>query len=467
MTDCTRCNKDCSLNKKKTLLCLSTHYQLTCRKCKTTIETSDYNTHKCIDLINTSDKPTTNISQSQYNELSLRVSIYEQIIKDKLGIYFNTNTVCSKDEFCSIVTNYFKLETSSTKKRTNKHTESKHTESKCNETKENKDVETPILTNVKKTKDTQPYDKEQLRSIILQTLNQLTVRDISLTSTKIKKLKQDRLKFMELCEYDEYITFIKTMVSILTNILTKTERNPLVNKTIRSNILICLCGIESRILEQPKFTTLELNVSEITTSNKIYLQYIKPNKHIFNVSYIRICNYNLILCKIDDIFASLFSTGIVRKSDGGSHLYYTLTTECDAQRKWKLASRLEDLANEFATNVSTYLIMLFRKIYHDIYNDYTFREEIITKLSTELLSILKYLHYFSKQIEFAKKIGMYVPVYKETDEFKDVFDSEFDDYMQQERFNKGDEIDKFDEYVVALFDNLTSDQAKKINLITV
>ena len=127
--------------------------------------------------------------------------------------------------------------------------------------------------------------------------------------------------------------------------------------------------------------------------------------------------------------------------------------------------RLEDLTNNFSSQILPYLTKNFREIYHDIFYDNMYREnyksecQILECDCQQLLQNIVTLSQTRKLCDFLRKIVVEKASYQPTE--MDKFDMRGDDVLQRKRFQQKIKVDP-SENIKNLFDDITSETAVDI-----
>lgn len=295
---------------------------------------------------------------------------------------------------------------------------------------------------------------------------------INITATKIR---DERNKLLGKISYDKYITLINNHIQKVDSISSKFEPNKIIN--IKEHIL---SPLDMRLILFGKFILHTLDIDNVIRFKKA-LEVTNENVKFFTVFnkekfYSKITNYNVCLSDIIECvkisliniygYYNIVYIDLAKTNKEYPHSFYMLT-KIDTHRNWKLESRLEDFTNDFITYIRPYCIGLFRRMYKDEFSDNIYREDFIEKSKNsrnEFEQLLYNIILLCKPHSFCIKIQNLIKdcsPYKYTD--MDKINLTTDDRTQLKRFSTTeDNIDEISTILSNLFDDITSENTKKL-----
>lgn len=267
----------------------------------------------------------------------------------------------------------------------------------------------------------------------------------------------------------------------------ETTKKFITENKLEDNVKNILTPIDLRCLEYKKFTEVSLSISDIEYYKKSLTlskstDYIPFDRSLF---FFRLLNYSLALCPIQECLERLLITSFPNviyndnnKEDPDPYLFYIFTrritikanaktgqgehTKCS----WELNHRLESFANDITSQLTPYLIKLFRRIYYDIFNDNCFRVDFLKhciNVESEIKMILENLNYIS----FSKKFRLFVQTIIKTyssvsniDKNKHYFALTRDDPDNKKRCQE--EISSLQTNALALFDSVGGESIEDV-----
>ena len=144
--------------------------------------------------------------------------------------------------------------------------------------------------------------------------------------------------------------------------------------------------------------------------------------------------------------------------------FYCLSKETNKKRYWEMDCRLDDFVRSFIKNVGLYLVDLFRRIYSDVFNDNTYRDNFVTTpiMRNDSEQLLKNLCLLCRYSAISYMIRDHVKrnfAYEEMG--RDVFVLRSDDVLMKEDLKeRSAEVDYG--LIMMLFDNLELEAASNI-----
>jgi len=305
---------------------------------------------------------------------------------------------------------------------------------------------------------------EQL-SLLIQSLQ--NEKQYNKVLINIRNRISNMLEYLPL--YD-YITKLTENIEKVKSILTKR----IGEKKAFASIGNALFGLDQRLLSFPHYHMSQIDSEEVERLKKSLeliphsKEYIPYNKE-FVFSHLK--SYALAIFPvfnlINDIvfnkygFYNVIYLPIAKSLEEDPYSYYILVLNEKEIRKWKMDCRLEDLCRELSEELRMYCVVLFRKIYFDIFNDNHYREDFKSKfniLSEDCVQLLQNIKVLSMQKLFRTKMKTLVREkanYIPTDH--DKFNLTGDDIIQKQRLSiEKDTDEELLNITRMLFDNVNS-----------
>ena len=288
------------------------------------------------------------------------------------------------------------------------------------------------------------------------------------------KIKNTRLEIIEYMSSSEYCKLLKSHIKMLETIC---KDNHYMEKKTNNIILKSLNTLDTRFIFFKNYTSITLETDEISKyKNSLYFfnkskSYYSPFDQV--EIFTKFHNFSLAISTIKEsieryLFNSYGFNNIIyiplkQSTDEDPFSFYILESVEKETRFWKMDCRLEQFCNNFIENIKNYLIVLFKKIYFDIFEDNDYRSnyaDFSPVADNECKQILQNLYLLNDTKEFSyifrnsiKQNAFYNPTEN------DKFNMYSDDIIQKKRFlslkNSHDIID----IIKLLFDKLTTEQA--------
>ena len=202
----------------------------------------------------------------------------------------------------------------------------------------------------------------------------------------VKNIRVERLKMMNLVKLDEYTDLIKEHLKQLNTIL----KGKLVKSAKIKNIIHddFLSPLEQRLIGNESYYKVDLEYDEIETFQQCMIKQNYRIDKLFNMQSIinTFINYGLALYPISkNINQILFNSSVNNliyvpfTSDEvetvTSFSFYTLKNTTLNKFSWSMDCNLEHLTHQLVSPLSNYINTLFRKIYYDIFNHNTYKDD--------------------------------------------------------------------------------------------
>lgn len=289
----------------------------------------------------------------------------------------------------------------------------------------------------------------------------------------LNDLQSIRYNILSHIEINEYQKILNNHVRDLEDIFKLKNYD---TKKITSIITKGLTPIEGRIISYGNYTQQHLDVDDIQKLNNTLDLFIDKNdsyepfnpKKFFN----KFCNYGVALFTIKQNIEryivnyhgkhNVVYVPLSKNTDKDPFSFYTLEKVTRQTRSWVMDCRLENLTNNFVSNVLPYMISTFRRLYRDVFGDNDFRENYtqfcqITECDCEqllqnilVLGDIKVIRNLFRNT--VKNICMFAPTEH------DKFNLKCDDAIQRKRLQKKEDVDLV-VLVKQLFDGISSEEA--------
>lgn len=288
------------------------------------------------------------------------------------------------------------------------------------------------------------------------------------------KIKNTRLKIMEFMQYSDYCKLIKSHIRILEKICK--DKHYLEKKTCNL-ILKSLNTLDTRFIFYKNYVTVSLETYEIQKYKNSLIFFNKSRSYFSHFdqteTFTKFYNFSLALSTIkESIEMFLFNVyglnniiyvPLKQSTDEDPFSFYILESVEKEIRYWKMDCRLEQFCNNFIESIRNYLILLFKKLYCDVFNDNDYRSNY-TDLSpvtdNECRQILQNLYILNDIKDCShilrnsvKKNALYNPTEN------DKFNMYSDDIVQKKRFLSSKGAPDIIDTIKLLFDRITTEQA--------
>ena len=253
-----------------------------------------------------------------------------------------------------------------------------------------------------------------------------------------------------------------------------------INGLIKNKVLLPL---ELRFLEYNGYEAVEIDTNEISMLKKLLryrLGFTKQHTVFDKENIINLYNsYNISLFNVIDYIKiilpnkyginNLIYLDIPKSQSEDPYSFYYLEQINDKNRHWRMDCRLDDLVTEISTKVLEYCIVLYRKIYYNLYHDNDYRglpdgsNQILEYEGEQLIQNIIIL---SDYVQFNTSVRAII---KEkctyTSTRYDKFNLQSDDPICKKRFTqirKQSSKEIILENIKRLFDNITEEQLTEL-----
>ena len=260
-----------------------------------------------------------------------------------------------------------------------------------------------------------------------------TVRKFSKLLKKIQAIRLDLLHYISIAEYTEYVN--NTHKKIHNEFLKKDTKPP---KKIITKIL---SQFELRLIEYKKC------FKQIEQSERDQLMNIIINKSDIIFNYIKFIR------KLKNVYIYVFSIGkliefnltnrtliyYANNDTNDMFSFYYLEKKIEDKNFWKQDCRLEKLTLDIQSEIIPYCINMYRKIYHGVFHDNIYREDMnihsptIEADAEQILYNIIFISNFKFFNNFLRTFISQNHSYNKTD--KDVFNLLKDDVLQKQGFD--------------------------------
>jgi len=286
-------------------------------------------------------------------------------------------------------------------------------------------------------------------------------------------IKNTRMDILKITPYDDYKKIINDHVNRLYKIFNDKEFN---ERKINSNILKSLNSIDTRIILWHSYYSIPLEYDHIQNlSSCLDFSVSFPEeyeKFDYDSFFKKFHNYGSVIFSIKDLIKKyLFNSygsfnfiylHLIKSSDDDPFSFYRLHDIREDGRKWVMDCRAETLTNNFISDLKPYLIMMFRKIYYDIFHDNNYRPNFSSEAviaETDCEQLVKNILVLSNPIQCCNLFRTLIKehaTHKQTKE--DGWSMYADDDFQKKKFKKNVKPDILD-IIRPLFDDISSEQA--------
>lgn len=338
--------------------------------------------------------------------------------------------------------------------------------------KEEKDIKNKQLENIDVLEDdTDVVTEELAKSEFDECFTHLeTKRTYNKYISELRSLRINNIKNMTLTEYlellNEHISRLKTIF----------EKKKFTESKIKNIIKNSISGLDMRLLFYKEYWKSHLEIDEhqdfkeCLDKSIIYPKKFEP----FNIQHWanNFLTYGLVLFTIKENivrytfnkfdFFNVIYLPLPNSTDKDPFSFYTLEkVDNKGNRCWKMDCRLENLSNDFRMVIKDYLIVTFRRIYHDIFHDNEYRPDFKKKhyiMEFDCEQLLQNIFTVDNPINICnlfrmlvKEKGTYIPTEK------DKFNIRSNDTLQERRFKALTHENT--DVVKELFDNMSTEVA--------
>ena len=299
-------------------------------------------------------------------------------------------------------------------------------------------------------------------------------QNLDIHKKKCKKVSDKKDVFK--CKHCKKILSTKQSLLSHVNCCFEKKEKEFNERKINSNILKSLNSVDTRIILWQSYYTIALEYDHIQNlSSCLDFSVSFPEeyeKFDYDSFFKKFHNYGSVIFSIRDLIKKyLFNSygsfnfiylHLIKSSDEDPFSFYRLHDIREDGRKWVMDCRAETLTNNFISDLKPYLIMMFRKIYYDIFHDNNYRpnfsgEAVIAETDCEQL--IKNILVLSNPIECCNLFRTLIKenaTHKQTKE--DAWSMYADDDFQKKKFKKNVKPDILD-IIRPLFEDRSSEQA--------
>jgi hypothetical protein len=204
-------------------------------------------------------------------------------------------------------------------------------------------------------------------------------------------MKETRSKLLGQLTLSDYTKLLKTHITRLEVILTKKKYD---QKKIVSTISLSLSSLDQRLASYGNYFSTELDSDDIQRLKiclKVNMNHPKRYVPFSQTELIpKIANYSLCVSTMRETmkrilnnpygFPNLVYLHLEKSNREDPYSFYSLEKiDPDGKRCWKMECRLEEFSRFISEQIKNYCILLFRKIYFDIFSDNIYREDYAEK----------------------------------------------------------------------------------------
>jgi hypothetical protein len=294
----------------------------------------------------------------------------------------------------------------------------------------------------------------------------------------LQLIKENRIRLLGKLNINDYTKLIKTHVLRLEGIFVKKKFD---NRKMISTITNSLSGLEQRLISYGQYYNSEIEADDIQKYKaclQLHMDY--PSRYIPLVQSelcTKICSYSLCIFSLKEILKRVltnpygFSNIIYlenekSKKDDPYSFYILEKIEADGKRCWKLECRLDDFSKFICEQIKTYCVNLFRKIYFDIFNDNTYREDYRDKTPAtqqDCEQLVMNILTLAKQKAFCNLLRNIISKHANIQPSKmDKFNFTRDDPIVKKNFAQEEDSDNdYTTVVQRLFDQISTEDAQQ------
>jgi len=292
-------------------------------------------------------------------------------------------------------------------------------------------------------------------------------------------MKDSRIKLLGKLELSEYINLLKTHTTRLEEIFIKKKYD---TKKIINTVAMSLSSLDQRLISYGQYYNSAVETDDIQRLKvclKVNMDY--PKRYVPFVQTdlcTKICNYSLCLLTLKEIvkrilvnpfgFPNLVYLQLEKSTEEDRYSFYSLEKiDPDGKRCWKMECRLDELSKFISQQIRTYCIVLFRKIYCDIFSDNIHREDYTEKAPAaqqDCEQLLINIIGLSKPKYFCNILRSIVAKYSTIQPSKiDKFNFTRDDSIIKKSFMQEEDDEKtLTSVIQRLFDDISTEEAEKI-----
>lgn len=315
-------------------------------------------------------------------------------------------------------------------------------------------------------------NSQEIKSKLAEILDNLkNTRNFTKPLEEIKILRARLAGSITLTEYhDILVNQVKIIESVFRE---KGYPNNKVIITMFKN----LTPLESRLLFYTGYINTSIDNDDMQLASQMIDNSLSfPKEYdIFDMTevYKLFCNYGVVFFPLKHLITKYLINphgywNVIylqhpKSTDKDPYSFYVLGNVKKGKRYWNMNCRLENLSLQLVSNVLSYMISLFRKLYSDSFGDNDFRPGYWEKtivMETDSEQLLQNIILLCKPREICdlirsiiKEKCTYVP-----DEENDKFDIYADDLLMRKRFQEREQVDHI-EIIKRIFDEITNEQA--------
>ena len=267
-------------------------------------------------------------------------------------------------------------------------------------------------------------------------------------------LKQLRLYLMNITTYEDYMKILREHLQMYKSVLNLRGYTP-----HDSDIMItqnALLTIESRMIYHRCYLDVKFDTTELYYYESLCDTLYEHTNGIFNMEKIisSLCNYSTHIWSFKSVISRImcgterniiFVPFTPNKKDDPFNFYTLSNIDESGKKYWKLDNRLSNISELFQDNLLPYLIENFRRIYFDIFNDNTYREDYKTYsdqydvIQLELKTLCNNILMISNKLKIRKTLCRMIKEENEyTPNVNDIFDIKEDDKITKDDISKLD-----------------------------
>jgi hypothetical protein len=301
------------------------------------------------------------------------------------------------------------------------------------------------------------------------------IKDSRVYTKSLEKMKKTRSQLLLGMSLEDYCDIVRSHVQSFKEIFEskKYSSKKIINITTKG-----LTSLEMRLIYFDGYTTSHLEVENMESFDKSLTSSISfPKKFspfVHSDFYQQFHNYGSVLFPVKHNikryllnkyeFWNVIYLPLPQSTEIDPYSFYTFEKFNKGLRCWKMDCRLDELSHGFQSTMKEYFILIFRKLYCDVFHDNVYRKDYKNKSQVteyDCEQLLQNIFFVNNLYDFTKimqDIVIQNCTYNPT--IKDRFDIRADDTLQRRKFTASSKKnpDVFDT-VKRLFDGISSENA--------
>lgn len=293
----------------------------------------------------------------------------------------------------------------------------------------------------------------------------------------LETIRENRIKLLGTLDLGPYIELLKTHIKRCTAIFKNKKKR---DKDIIGIVSNMLTPLDQRLVFYGKYFNTTLETDEIQRL-KLCLKVNANHTEDYTILdrpklYERFHIYGVCIFTIKELVkrylinpygrSSVVYLRLPNSTDDDPYSFYSLET-IEKHRGWKMELRLEDFSRQLSRHIKQYCVLMFRRIYFDVFNDNTYRDNFadsVVACHMDCEQILQNIFDLSRAKKFCnllRKMVIKHATIQPTE--KDKFDLQADDRHHKKQFcEMKDNPDELTSVVQELFDDISDEDAMSV-----